>query len=154
MYRFQGEDNDLVCNLGRVCLDANVNYETMQTIANYYGIEIDVLETEHRLFKKFLESHENIVIKTASDATEVLYENQLFDLLPVNSKLASIFASIPASSATAERSFSTLRRLKTYLRSTMGQNRVSSLAILNIERVYTNLVLSESMDLIIDTFGR
>ena len=38
-----------------------------------------------------------------------------------------------------------------YLRSKMGQNRVSSLAILNIERVYTNL---ESMDLIIDTFGR
>ena len=33
-----------------------------------------------------------------------------------------------------------------YLRSTMGQNRVSSLAILNIESVYTNL---ESMDLII-----
>ena len=32
----------------------------------------------------------------------------------------------------------------------MGQNRVSSLAISNIERVYTNL---ESMDLIIDTFG-
>ena len=43
---------------------------------------------------------------------------------------------------------------KEYLRSTMGQNGVSSLAISNIERVYTNLVLSESMDLIIDTFGR
>ena len=38
-----------------------------------------------------------------------------------------------------------------YLRSKMGQNRVSSLAILNIERVYTNL---ESMDLIIDKFDR
>ena len=38
-----------------------------------------------------------------------------------------------------------------YLRSKMGQNRVSSLAILNIERVYTNL---ESMDLIIVTLGR
>ena len=38
-----------------------------------------------------------------------------------------------------------------YLLSKMGQNRVSRLAILNIERVYTNL---ESMDLIIDTFGR
>ena len=38
-----------------------------------------------------------------------------------------------------------------YLRSKMGQNRVSSLAILNIERVYTNL---ESMYLFIDTFGR
>ena len=38
-----------------------------------------------------------------------------------------------------------------YLRSTMGQNKVSSFAILNIERVYNNL---ESMDFINNTFGR
>jgi hypothetical protein len=35
-------------------------------------------------------------------------------------------------SATAERSFSVLRRLKTYLRSTMNNNRLSSLALMHI----------------------
>ena len=66
------------------------------------NIENNMLETERRLFKKFLESHENIVVKTASDVTEVLHGNQLRDLLRVFSKLATIFASIPASSKTAE----------------------------------------------------
>ena len=37
-----------------------------------------------------------------------------------------ILAVIPATSCSAERSFSALRGLKTYLRSTMGQQRVSS----------------------------
>ena len=55
------------CVLGRLCLDANVSYETMQTILTYHNIEIDMLETEHGLFKKFLESHENIFAETASD---------------------------------------------------------------------------------------
>ena len=35
----------------------------------------------------------------------------------------------PASSATAERSFSSLRRVKTYLRATCGQMRLDNLAV-------------------------
>ena len=42
-----------------------------------------------------------------------------------------ILAVIPAASCSAERSFSALRRLKTYLRSTIGQQRVS-----NVHRTY------------------
>ena len=42
-----------------------------------------------------------------------------------------ILAVIPAISCSAERSFSTLGRLKTYLRNTMGQQRVS-----NVHRTY------------------
>jgi len=38
------------------------------------------------------------------------------------------------SSATAERSFSSLRRIKNYLRSTMTQERLSNLSLLYIER--------------------
>jgi hypothetical protein len=47
--------------------------------------------------------------------------------------LLTIYMSLPVSSANAERSFFCLKRLKTYLRSTMGQERLSALAILNIE---------------------
>ena len=39
---------------------------------------------------------------------------------------------MPVSTASAERSFSVLKRLKTYLRNTMGAERLSSLALLNI----------------------
>ena len=40
----------------------------------------------------------------------------------------------PASSCTAERSFSALRRLKTWLRSTMGQDRLEALMICHVHR--------------------
>ena len=39
---------------------------------------------------------------------------------------------MPVSTATAERSFSTMRRVKTYLRSTMTTERMSGLGLLNI----------------------
>ena len=61
---------------------------------------------------------------------------------------------ILATSCSAERSFSSLRRLKTYLRSSMGQERLSNLALLHVEREYVNKVLKEDMDKIIDTFGK
>jgi len=44
-----------------------------------------------------------------------------------------LFLTLPVTSATAERSFSKLRLIKNYLRSTMGQDRLSALALLSIE---------------------
>ena len=44
--------------------------------------------------------------------------------------------------------------LKTYLRSTTGQKRVSNIAFLNLEREYANSVLNNDIDRTIDIFGR
>ena len=74
---------------------------------------------------------------TVSQILETVYENDLFDMFTV----------IPATSCSAERSFSALRRLKTYLRSTMGQQRVSNITLINS-------VVNNDMDRIIDIFGR
>ena len=41
---------------------------------------------------------------------------------------------MPPSTATAERTFSIMRRVKTYLRSTMLTDRMTALALLNIYR--------------------
>ena len=62
---------------------------------------------------------------------------------------------IGVSSATAERSFSSLRRIKTYLRSTMTQERLSNLALLYIEQDITNQlwnVLEELVVIIAELF--
>ncbi|KAK2703052.1 hypothetical protein QYM36_018395 [Artemia franciscana] len=45
-----------------------------------------------------------------------------------------ISTSLPVSVASAERSFSKLRKLKTWLRAQMGQTRLSGLAFLNVHR--------------------
>ena len=55
-------------------------------------------------------------------------------LLPAVAALLRIYGTIPISNATAERSFSKLKLLKTYLRSTMGQERLTGLAILFVHR--------------------
>ncbi|XP_050066070.1 zinc finger MYM-type protein 1-like [Aphis gossypii] len=55
-------------------------------------------------------------------------------LYPNIKKLLQIIACLPISVASAERSFSTLRRLKTWLRSKMGQDRLCGLALLHIHR--------------------
>ena len=92
---------------------------------------------------------------TVSEMLETVHENDLFDMFPEFSNVVHILAVIPATSCSAERSFSALRRLKTYLpRSTMGQQRVSNIALINIERAYVNSVVNNDTDRIIDIFGR
>ena len=46
--------------------------------------------------------------------------------------LVKLILVMPASNATSERSFSALRRLKTYLRCTMSQRRLNNLMVLHV----------------------
>jgi hypothetical protein len=48
--------------------------------------------------------------------------------------ILKIYLTMPPSTATTERSFSLLKRVKTYLRATMWQERLSALALLHIHR--------------------
>lgn len=56
------------------------------------------------------------------------------EVFPIVHGLLKILCTLPNSTCTAERSFSTLRRLKTYLRNTMKADRLTGLALLNIHR--------------------
>ena len=63
-------------------------------------------------------------------------------MLPEVDKLLRLYYTIPITSATAERTFSTIRRLKSYLHSTMSQRRLNHLIIL-----HTYKHLTEQIDL-------
>ena len=56
---------------------------------------------------------------------------------------------LPVTSASSERSFSALRRIKTYLRQTMSDQRTSDLAVLTINREELHKIKTEA---IIDRF--
>ena len=58
------------------------------------------------------------------------------------SKLLEIVLVTPISTADSERSFSTMKRIKSFLRNTMLQNRLNSLACLSIHKEY----ISKSRD--------
>lgn len=61
-----------------------------------------------------------------------------------------LFVTIPVTTASAERSFSKLKLIKTYLRNSMGQDRLRNLAILSIEN---SMPRSLNFDDLIDTFA-
>ena len=64
------------------------------------------------------------------------YQDVFYELF----RLCKIAVVLPVSSASCERSFSTLRIIKSYLRSTMTEKRLSSLAVLSIESKRTKAI--------------
>ena len=55
-------------------------------------------------------------------------------------KLLTIYLTVPMTSATAERTFSSLRRLKNYLRSTMTQKRLNNVMLMHTHKERTDKI--------------
>ena len=63
-------------------------------------------------------------------------------------RMTKIAVTIPVTSAAAERSFSALKLIKTYLRNTMADIRLSDLGVIHIERMRSNNIdLDEFVDI-------
>ncbi|XP_050374628.1 uncharacterized protein LOC126792205 [Argentina anserina] len=84
---------------------------------------------------------------TACDILNFLQERNTF---PVIRLAYRILLTIPVTVASAERSFSKLKLLKSYLRSTMSQERLNGLALISIENNYLGKI---NCDKLIDDFA-
>lgn len=69
---------------------------------------------------------------TALELLTFLHENSLQEVYPNLWVALRVALTLPVTVASAERSFSKLKLIKTYLRSTMGQERLSGLAVISI----------------------
>ena len=68
------------------------------------------------------------------------------DLYPAIYTIISIILTMSVSSATSERSFSAMRRVKSYLRSTIGDEQLSNLSLMHIHRhvqVDLNIIIGD-----------
>ena len=74
--------------------------------------------------------------QTFVDCLSVLTDSRykLIDAYPTLVRVYSIALAIPITSCSAERSFSTLKRVKTRLRSSVLQDRLEGLMLMSIER--------------------
>ncbi|KAL4141345.1 hypothetical protein QTP88_004000 [Uroleucon formosanum] len=104
----------------------------LKCLDEQYGRFFDILRLKNELH--VLYSSEDFKNKPIFEIIKFMNLNKLDLGLKEVYKLATLIATIPSTTASAERSFSALKRIKTYCRSTQGQDRLSSLAILSIEK--------------------
>ncbi|XP_076062468.1 uncharacterized protein LOC143037799 [Oratosquilla oratoria] len=92
--------------------------------------------------------------KSINTILELLYKLELTSAMPESIKLIKLLLTIPLTSVANERSLSTLDRIHSYLRSTMSQERLSSLARISIEKsILNDLNNKELYDRILQEFA-
>ncbi|KAF0721122.1 zinc finger MYM-type protein 1-like, partial [Aphis craccivora] len=88
-----------------------------QTVEAYPFLDKYKLKTELQVIYK---RNDFKNMSTAVNLLKFIIENQLLDTFSETSNLLKVIITIPMTTAEAERSFSTLKRIKTFLRSTQG----------------------------------
>ena len=119
------------CNLK--IADVNDTEKSLSHILNIYHQDFtEDLISDTRAF--ITEFKQEIPEKgSIRDILKLLCDYKLMTSFPQFCKLLVLFLTIPVTVASAERSFSKLKLIKTYLRSKMSQSRLSNLSILSIE---------------------
>lgn len=101
------------------------------TVNVYSFLEKNRLKTELEIIYKRTDFRN---MHGAVSLLQFFIENNLLSSFSESYKLLLIITTIPMTTTEAERCFSTLKRIKTFLRSTMCQERLTALAMLAIEK--------------------
>ena len=119
----------------------------MPLVESYGFIDKDLLRMECVLAKRTL-ADKGQELETINDVLVAIIPFKA--AFPNLVKLLQLSLTIVVSTAECERSFSALKRIKSYLRSTMSTQRASNLTVLSIER---KLSESLSLDEVVDLFA-
>ncbi|KAE9524453.1 hypothetical protein AGLY_015174, partial [Aphis glycines] len=90
---------------------------------------------------KSLEAEMTVIKNSIQNSDFTLSDNVFANLY----KLIQVALTLPISSASCECSFSVMRRIKTWIRSSMNQDRFTDMSILHIERDISNIIESENI---------
>ncbi|XP_074521239.1 zinc finger MYM-type protein 1-like [Halichoeres trimaculatus] len=134
---------DMKC-LSFFCVLDNASFKTYSQPAGFPGVEISQLVKTYPVFDELRLRNELQVIyadtlfhKPPAELLKMLIKDELTSALPEVCKLLRLMLTIPVSSTSAERSFSCLKRIKTYLRNSCGQDRLGHLAKISMESSVT-----------------
>ena len=138
-HRFDQKDLSIACAREKLILDLSTSEEDVK--CQIQKCQLPPSMDQNRLKRQLLQFADLCNAKNTRPKSAVHVGEQiamLGDLVrPMFNELeslVSIILSLPISAASAERSFSSLRRIKTWLRSTMSQSRLTHLCLLSVHR--------------------
>ena len=131
----------IACGVDAIC---NVNFQESESLIRHYAnlvsLDLDLVRAEMNLLRAMLpDGPLSTAMKTQ------IKEELLKGSHPNFCKLCRVVLCIPVGTATCERSFSAMRRIRNYLTVTMGQERFSNFGLLNIENDITTKVDSKNI---------
>ena len=109
-----------------------VTADRVQLLNLKYGPLFNMQQLVNQLL--FMYKDTDFYKKSPVEVLQYIYEFGLQGSLPEVVKLLKLNSAIAVSSASVERSFSCLKRVKTYLRNKMGQERLGSLCRISIHK--------------------
>lgn len=137
--RFQSETMNLLNSFENFVIGEKNS--SVDQVIDFYGnedLDRERLKLHREMFLDIV-SQRKVDLKSLKDVVMFLKANpEIGNLISEFKNLIKILLTIPSTSCTNERSFSSLRRLKTYLRSTMTQKRLNSIAISYIHQDILN----------------
>ena len=139
--RYQSQPVEIANFLSCLLEDECNPSHSIKTVSEFYGdwSLADIAREPQLLFARL--RRQNRLISVAEISKELSQNSAVVDMVP------SLVSAIKTTACGAERSFSTLRRLKTYLRSTQTQQRLNNLAILSTQREHAEaLELAEAVN--------
>ena len=130
--------------------DVFLVFDSMKPLAEaygYLGIDIEKLKSQAVVAKNMFQA--DLETASCSDVLKTLCK--IKSAFPDLTRYAALALTMPVSSAGAERSFSAMKRVKSYLRSTMADTRLSNLCLISIERSLSSELLKDPTS-VIDEF--
>ncbi|KAK1880382.1 Zinc finger MYM-type protein 1 [Dissostichus eleginoides] len=101
--------------------------EAVHILCDFYGEDEDQLQAELKVF------HSSFPSENLKEIFAILRENRGQLIFPAFVKMIQIYATLPVTTASVERTFSKLKIIKNQLRSLCGQKRLSDLLPIAIE---------------------
>ena len=135
-----------------VCVKNDIAFESLRNAVHLYASflegSIDIVEAEFLRWRAYWLRRSSTGNSLPNNALDALLYAKKMETYPSLEVLFQILATLPVTTATNERSFSALKYLKTYLRSTMKEIRLNGLALLYVHRD-----ISLDLDQVIDEFS-
>lgn len=148
--RFEQSDVSTVCSIESLLIDSANDEEIPEipepVIKLFEGkVNLERLNIQLRMLPDAIKSAffgTPVTVKKVTTARTIVdtfnQNNVIKGMLSEVDKVLRVYLTFPITSATAERAFSSLRRVKTFLRSSMTSQRLNNLFLLYVHKQYTD----------------